>query len=298
MNILITGGTGFIGAQLRDFLLKEGHSLTVITRSPEKHESETAKNQTFIDWDSDWVAAMEQADVVVNLVGESIFGKPWTEEVKKRLYSSRIDTTKKLVKAIKKTASRPKLMLSTSAVGYYGDRGDDILDETEPPGDDFLAKLCVDWEKAARPVEKAGVRLVIFRNAIVLEKGGGAFQYMLPMFKLGMGGAIGDGTQHFPWIHMLDVCRAMDFAFKKKDIRGVYNLSAPNPVTMNEFADTLGEVLNRPSFFKMPRFLMKLVLGEAAQPLLASLRVQPKRLQQAGFEFRFEQLDEALSDII
>lgn len=298
MNILITGGTGFIGTGVREYFLRKGHFLTIITRSPETYEGETAENQSFISWESDLVAAMEQADVVVNLVGESIFGKLWTDSVKKKLYSSRIDTTRQLVEAIEKANKRPQLFISTSGVNYYGDRGDEILDEEEPPGDTFLPQLCADWEAAAEPVKGLGVRLVIFRNGIVLEKGGGAFQYMLPVFKLGLGGAIGSGRHYFPWIHLLDVCRAIEFAIGHDGLEGPCNLVSPDLVTMKEFVDTLGEVLNRPTFFRVPEFAVKLVLGEASEPLLESLRAQPKRLQQAGFEFRFEHLKEALSEIV
>lgn len=297
MNILITGGTGFIGTELRNFFLRKGYLLTIVTRSPKKYESETAKNQKFISWDADLVSAMEEADVVVNLVGENL-AKIWTDEVKKRLYSSRIKTTDKLVDAIKKAESSPELMISASGVSIYGDRGDDILDESEPPGTGFLPKLCVEWEAAAHAVEDAGVRLVIFRNSVVLEEGGGALQYMLPVFKFGIGGSLGDGTQYFPWIHMLDVCRATDFVINDKNISGPCNLAAPNPVTMNELVNTMGNVLHRPSFFRVPEFALKLVLGEASDSLLDSLRAQPKKLQQAGFDFRFKYLHEALGDIV
>lgn len=298
MNILISGGTGFIGTELREHFLRKGDFLTIITRSPEKYASETARNQTFIDWDSNLSSAMEEVDVVINLVGESIFGKPWTDEVKRRLYSSRIENTTRLVEAIERADDRPELFISASGVNYYGDHGDKVLDEGEPAGDKFLSQLCVDWEKAALPVEGLDVRLVIFRNGIVLEKGGGAFQYMLPIFKLGLGGPLGNGSQYFPWIHMLDVCRAVEFVIEHEEVSGPCNLNAPNPVTMNDFADSLGEVLNRPTFFRVPEFALNLVLGEAAQPLLESLRTQPKRLQQAGFEFRFNSLKEALIEIL
>lgn len=297
MNILITGGTGFIGTELRDRLLQKGHSLTIITRSPEKHEDETAKNQQFISWDSNLVPAMEEADAVVNLVGENL-AQPWTDEVKKRLYSSRLETTGSLVEAINEAENPPELMISASGISYYGDRGDDILDETEPSGDGFLPELCTEWEAAAKPVKEAGVRLVIFRNGVVLEKGGGAFKYMLPVFKLGLGGSIGDGKQYFPWIHMLDVCRAIEFAITNREVTGVHNLVSPNPVTMNELVEKLGDVLNRPTFFRVPEFAVKLALGDAAAPVLDSLRAQPKKLQQSGFEFKFPHLKEALADIL
>lgn len=297
MNILITGGTGFIGTELRNFFLKKGHYFTVITRSPEKYKSETAKNQQFIDWETDLVAAMEDADVVINLVGENLF-KIWTDEVKERIIKSRVETTNKLVDAISKSESPPELMISASGVSYYGDRGNDILDESEPPGSGFLPELCVEWENAARAVEDAGVRLVIFRNAPVLEKGGGAMKIMLPVFNFGIGGSLGKGTQYFPWIHMLDVCRATQFAITHEELSGACNMSAPNPVTMDEFANIMGDVLNRPTFFRIPEFVVKTALGEMADAALDSLRTQPKKLQDVGFEFRFKYLREALGDIV
>ena len=298
MHILITGGTGFIGTELRKHFLKKGYYLTIVTRSPERYESESARNQSFISWGDDLTAAMEETDVVINLVGENIFGKRWTDQVKKRLYASRVELTRRLVEAVKNATNRPDLFISASGVNYYGDRGDELLTEDEPAGEGFLARLCVDWEAAAEPVREADVRLVIFRNAAVLDTGGGPIQYMLPVFKLGIGGPVGDGEQFFSWIHMLDVIRATDFVIDHKEVSGALNLTSPNPVKMNELARTMGDVLNRPSFFRVPEFIVKLVLGQASEPLLDSLRTQPRHLLSAGFEFRFKHLDEALSEIV
>ncbi len=299
MNILLAGGTGFIGSELRTRLLQQGHMLTVITRSPNKYENETAANQQFISWDSHLPAHMEQADVVINLAGESIFGQRWTEDIKRRIYSSRIDSTHTLVEAIEKAGGhRPGLLISASAVGYYGDRGNTLLDENEPPGDDFLSKVCIDWEKKALEAKKMGVRVAIPRLGIVLGTEGGALQQMLPPFKLFAGGPVGSGKQFFPWIHMHDLCRGLLYPIEREMFDGVYNLCSPDSVTMREFADTLGEVLGRPSFFRVPEFALNLVLGEAAGPIVNSLNVQPEKLQQSGFEFEFENLHEALSEIL
>ncbi len=174
MNIFITGGTGFIGSYLRTMLLQEGHFLTIVTRSPAKYESEKAKNQRFISWDDDFVREMNRADGVINLAGASIFGQRWTEEVKDRIYESRIESTRQIVDAIKKADAPPKVLVSGSAAGYYGDRGEEVLDESAPAGDDFLAQVCVDWEKEARKVEETGVRLVTPRIGIVLQHKGAA----------------------------------------------------------------------------------------------------------------------------
>ena len=200
MNILITGGTGFVGSNLRTLLLREGHLLTIITRSPKKYKEETAKNQRFVSWDADLAAEMERADVVINLAGSSIFGRRWTKEVKEQIYNSRINCTQQLVEAIDRADDRPSLMVSASGADYYGDSGDQVLDESAEPGDSFLANVCVDWEKAAQPVTDLGVRLAIPRIAVVLERDGGALEQMLLPFKLGVGGAIGSGKQYFPWI--------------------------------------------------------------------------------------------------
>ncbi len=321
MNILITGGTGFIGSELCPFLLKKGHYVKIITRSPEKHRDEEAENQQFISLDSDFTEPMEWADAVINLAGENIFGQRWSDEVKQEIYSSRIEITKSLVQAIEKAGEPPEVMISGSAVGYYGNRGPDIITEdttaknepvvasTRPTSNpeagrgnttenDFLAKVCVDWERAAKPVEKEGVRLVISRTGIVLEKEGGVLKQMLPVFKYFMGGAIGSGNQFISWIHRRDLCRAFNFFLSNKKTQGAFNASAPNPVTMDEFAKSLANVLNRPSFFRVPEWALKMALSEAADPVLESLRVQPARLLQSDFEFKYSFLRDALSDIL
>lgn len=298
MNIFITGGTGFIGSSLRTELLRQGHLLTIVTRSPDAYENEKAKNQRFVSWEDDLVAEMERADVVINLAGASIFGRRWTEEVKDKIYSSRIECTKKIVHNIEKAQDRPSVMISASGADYYGDRGDTVLDASMEPGEGFLAKVCKDWEEASQPVTELGVRLANPRIAVVLEKGGGALEQMLPPFKLFVGGSLGDGSQYFPWIHMHDLCRGLIYPIENTTFEGPYNLSSPNPVTMDEFSNQLAAELNRPCLFKVPAFVLKTVLGEAANPILTSKRMQPKKLQEHGFEFRFAYLKEALADIL
>lgn len=298
MEILITGGTGFIGSYLRTQLLRDGHLLTILSRNPEKYENEEAQNQRFISWDGNLIAEMDNADVVINLAGSSIFGQRWTDEVKEKIYSSRIECTETIIEAIEKANNRPSVLVSASGADYYGDSGDKVLDESAEPGDSFLSKVCIDWEKAAQPVTDLGVRLVIPRIAVVLEKDGGALQQMLPPFKFFVGGPLGDGGQYFPWIHMYDLCRSIIFAIEKEDFEGAYNCNAPNPVTMREFASQLATELRRPSIFKVPEFAIKLVLGEAANPVLSSKRMQPQKLQQHGFKFKFEYVREALGDIL
>ncbi|HEX6981135.1 MAG TPA: TIGR01777 family oxidoreductase [Balneolaceae bacterium] len=297
MNIFLTGATGFIGSYLRTMLLRKGYLLTMVTRTPEKYENETAQNQRFVSWDDDLVAEMENTDVVINMAGSSIFGRRWTGKVKKDIYESRIESTNTIVDAIKQAKNPPSVLISVSAAGYYGDRGDMILDESSKAGDDFLARLCVDWEAAAQGVTEAGVRLAIPRFGVVLEQNGGALQQMLPAFKLFVGGPVGSGDQYFPWIHVQDICRGINFAIENEGLEGAFNLSAPNPVTMNQFADALADKLNRPSLFRVPEFVLEFIFADAAGPVVNSVRLQPKKIKQHGFEFRYKHLDEALSEI-
>ncbi len=297
-NILITGGTGFIGQELRTILLQEGHYLTVITRNPKKYEDESAKNQRFISWEDDLVAAMEGADAVINLVGENLFSSRWTEELKQRILDSRINTTRSLVDAMEQAEDKPEVFISASASGYYGSRGDDLLDENEPVADDFLASVCEAWEAESQRATRLGVRVANPRIGIVLEKGGGALEKMLPAFKFFVGGPVGNGKQYMSWIHLEDVCRALIYPIINEKVKGAYNVCAPNPVSMNEFAETLGAVLNRPVIFRVPGFALELVFGEGAKPIMDSIRMQPKVLQLQDFEFRYEELEEALADIV
>lgn len=299
MKIVISGGTGFIGSHLTTRLLKEGHLVTVVTRSPGTYENETARNQQFVSWEPQELhPAVDGSDVVINLAGESIFGQRWTDEVKKRIRSSRLETTSSLVEAIAAAEDGPSLMVSVSGVDYYDDGGDEVLDESAPAGDSFLSRVTQEWEEEARKVTATGTRLAIPRLGVVLEEGGGALQQMLPPFRFFVGGPVGSGDQYFPWIHMHDLCRGLLYPITDPDFEGPYNLSSPEPVTMREFASVLGEVMRRPSLFRVPEFALRLALGEAAEPILGSHRVQPKKLQQAGFRFHYESLREALADIL
>jgi len=298
MNYLITGGTGFIGSTLRAKLIQEGQFVTVITRNPSKYREEQAKNQKFVSWDSDLAAVMEKTDVVINLAGENLFRIWWTESVKQELRDSRLDSTRALVEAMEKTKNRPELFVSASGISYYGDRGDELLDESSTAGDDFLAKLCQDWESEARKAEALDIRTAIPRISPALQDGGGMVSKMKLPFLFFAGGPVGSGQQYVPWIHMHDLCRAIQYPVEEKDFEGPYNACSPNPVTMNELADVMGNVLNRPSFFRVPEFFLKTALGEASTPVISSLNTQPKKLQVSGFEFEFADLEEALADVL
>lgn len=298
-QILLTGATGFIGQELRPLLLQNGYYLTIVTRSPQKYADEAAKNQRFISWDDDLIVAMNNAEAVIHLAGEGIFDQRWTDEVKRRIYDSRIKSTNKLVEAMRLSDSPPKLFISASASGIYGDRGDQILDEDgEIAEGDFLADVCKAWEDASLKAEDIGVRVVNPRIGIVFEKGGGALGKMLPPFQFFIGGPVGNGTQYMSWIHRTDLCRALMYPLTNDAIQGAYNVCSPEPVDMNTFASKLGSVMNRPSVFRVPEFALQLAFGEAAKAITDSIRMQPKVLQVSGFEFKFEMLEEALADII
>ncbi|MEO1021351.1 MAG: TIGR01777 family oxidoreductase [Bacteroidota bacterium] len=297
MIILITGGTGFIGNELRQNLLQQGHNLIIVTRSPKKYSDEHASNQRFISWDDDLGSVMEETDAVINLAGSPIFGERWNSAVKQDIYDSRIQATRAIVTAIEKAESKPEVLVSASGSGIYGSQADTILDESKPAADDFLATVCVDWEAEAKKAEAFGVRVAIARIGIVLEKNGGALEKMIPPFQLFAGGPVGNGKQYMSWVHREDICNALIYPIEQKELSGAYNICSPNPSTMNEFAKTLGSIMNRPSIFRVPVFVLNVMYGEAAQPITDSIRMQPKALQVTGFEFRYEELEEALADI-
>ena len=299
MKIVISGATGFIGGFLRTYLLELGHDLVIVTRDPKKYESEKADNQQFITWDATaLIASMEAADVVINLAGESIFGQRWTDEIKRRLMVSRIDSTRMLVDAAIATDNKPALFISASAVGIYGDNADKLLTEDSEAGSDFLAKICVAWEEEAHRVKQVGIRLAIPRIGIVLHPDDGALQKMVLPFKLFAGGPIGDGEQFVPWIHMHDTVRAIAYPMENTNFEGPYNVCAPDAVRNEVLSFTIGKVLNRPSWIVAPKFALNILLGEAAQPVLNSLRVQREALLEAGFSFTFEDLEETLADLL
>ncbi|HET8865454.1 MAG TPA: TIGR01777 family oxidoreductase [Gracilimonas sp.] len=298
MNILITGGTGFIGDELRTLLLKKGHDLVIVTRNPKEYEDENARNQRFIAWDDDLVATVNNVDAVINLAGENIFAWRWTPEKKERILNSRIRVTTRLVEAMVEADNKPKVFISASGASIYGDRGDEVLSESEAASDDFLASVCVKWESESQKASELGIRVVNPRIGVVLEEGGGALEKMIPPFQFFVGGPIGSGDQYMSWIHRTDLCRSFIFALENEQVKGAYNACSPNPVTMGEFSEILGAVMNRPAIFKVPEFAINLVMGEVAKTVTDSIRMQPKNLQVNGFDFHFEELEEALADIV
>jgi uncharacterized protein (TIGR01777 family) len=296
-HILITGGTGFIGKELRRILLQEGYNLIIVTRNPKKYDDEKAKNQKFISWNDDLTEAMNSTDVVIHLAGENVFSQRWSDEVKKVIYDSRIDSTRKLVDAMRNADSQPEVFISASGSGFYGNGGDSIKTESDQVGDDFLAEVCKDWEAESQKATEFGVRVANPRIGIVLEKDGGAMEKMIPPFQLFVGGPVGDGKQFMSWVHRDDMVQALIFPVEN-EIQGPYNVCAPIPVTMNTFAAVLGEVMHRPSFFRVPKIALEIMYGEGAKPILDSIRMKPAILQEKGFEFEYDDLEEALADIL
>lgn len=297
MNVFIAGGLGFVGSHLTRVLLERGHKVTVTgtRRGPDAPDS---PNFRYIPADTTrqgfWQQAAAKAEVLVNLAGRNIFRR-WGASYKRQLYDSRISTTRNLVESM--TGSTPAILISTSAVGYYGDRGDEILEESAAPGNDFLADLSRDWEAEAMAAESRGIRIAIPRFGIVLGNGGGALAKMLPAFKLFLGGAIGNGRHWVPWIHVVDVVKGILFLIDNTGCRGIYNFSAPAPVRYNDLAAALGRALGRPAVFRTPAFAIRLAMGELGNVLLGSQRAIPGRLLAAGYEFQFKTIESALADL-
>ncbi len=295
MKILITGAAGFVASHMIPFFTDSGHKVIGVDRN-EAPARLNYHNFEYIKADTTqagrWQQSVADAEAVVNLAGKNIFSR-WTKKYKQILYDSRVQTTRNVVEGL--SENRPQVLCSTSAVGYYGDGGDSVLDENAYPGDDFLARLSMDWENTALAAEKKGARVVLPRFALVMARDGGALGTMLPAFKFFLGGPMGDGTHWMPWIHVRDLVRAMLFVIENQTISGPVNFSAPNPVQNREFSKTLASVLNRPAVLRMPAFALKGALGELGEMMLNSQRAIPARLSDAGFEFTYPELEPALA---
>ncbi len=298
MKIFITGGTGFIGTALTRVLLEEGHCIVATGTSP-RPDTVSHDRFRFIQantaHEGSWQAELEDVDGVINLAGRSIMGR-WTKRYKKEIYDSRVLTTRNVVDAL--AVHRGTFLCSASAVGYYGDRGDDILTETEPPGKNYLAQVGQDWEEEALRAEEHGIRTVVMRFGIVLGKDGGALEKMIPAFRMFVGGPLGDGSQWFPWIHLQDVVSACLFVTGNEQLKGTFNFCSPNPVRNRELAKTLGRVLKVPAVMPSAKFMLRLALGEAASALFDSLRVVPENLLNNGFNFKYPELEDAIRQIV
>ena len=305
MRIVIAGGTGFLGNPLAEVYAEEGHDVRVLTRGlasgESRHDPGTGvPGVTRVGWRPDgangpWTEAIDGSDAVINLAGESIAGGRWTPQRKALLRDSRILATKTLGDAIASAKTPPRVFVSGSAVGYYGDRGDTAVTEEAGPGDDFLARLCVDWEREARKASRT--RLALIRTGIVLERSGGALAKMITPFRLFAGGPIGSGRQYMSWIHRLDWLEMVRWIVDTPDASGPINATAPHPVTNRHFARALGRALHRPALVPAPAVALRIALGEMAQSLVTGQRVFPERAKALGFHFRYPEIEQAFRGI-
>ncbi len=296
MKVLVAGGTGFIGGALAGALTQEDHQVRLLTRRPERvgpgavrwHPAAGEVDREGLAW----------ADAVVNLAGATI-ARRWTPRAKREIRESRVDATRLLAEALVALPRPPRVLVSASAVGYYGDRGDELLDESSAPGQDFLAQVTRDWESAAAPATAAGIRVVLPRIGLVVAPGGGLLAPLLPIFRLGLGGPLASGRQWCSWITLDDLVAILMFALRVETLRGPVNAVAPHPVTNAEFTRTLGRVLRRPAVIPVPAFALRLIYGEAADgALLSGCRVSGARIVTAGFAFRNPELEPALRSLL
>jgi uncharacterized protein (TIGR01777 family) len=298
MKILITGGLGFIGSNLSDYLLEQGHAVIALGRAATQNRISSNRYQ-YISADTtqpgDWQHALGDVDGVVNLAGKSIF-KRWSESDKKAIYNSRILTTRNVVQAL--PAGQAVTLCSASGAGYYGSRGDDRLAEDQRAGDDFLAGVSVDWEKEALQAANANLRVAVMRFGVILGKGGGALAKMIPAFKFFAGGSMGSGKQWFPWMHLTDLMAAVQFIIDHDDLSGPVNFCAPNQIRYRDLAQTLAQALNRPAVMPAPAFLIRLVMGEFGDVFLASQRTVPQKLLSHGFSFQYPRIEDAIRAVL
>jgi uncharacterized protein (TIGR01777 family) len=305
MRVAITGATGFVGSRLVERLQAEGHTTIALVRNPAKaarlFPPATFPNVEIVPANlmasGDWQQALSGCDGVVNLAGEPIAESRWTVERKQAILNSRKVGTQNLVDAIAQANPQPSVLISASAIGYYGTSETASFDETSPAGQDFLAEVCQNWEAEAHKVEPLGVRLVILRIGIVLGMGG-AIARMVPPFKLFAGGPIGTGQQWFSWIHREDLVNLILQALMRSDLQGTFNATAPNPVRMSELCTTLGAVINRPSWLPVPNFAIEALLGDGAKVVLEGQQVLPKRTQAAGLQYEYPTVRQALEQVL
>jgi len=304
MQILIAGGSGLLGTHLTASLASAGHDVSILSRQADLASVSRTGGSRTIAWVPDgstgpWAEACGPIDAIINLAGASIGDGRWSPARKDALVASRLNATRSLVRFVEQASPRPSLLLNASAIGFYGDRGNDVLTEDAPAGLDFLATLCRDWETEARRAQSVETRVVLVRTGLVLDPRGGALARMLLPFKLFAGGPFGSGRQYVSWIHRDDWVAVVLWLLGAHGVAGPVNATAPGPVTNTEFADALGRALRRPSWLPAPAFALKLALGEMAGPLLLfSQRVMPDRASRAGFSFRYATVDGALSNLL
>jgi uncharacterized protein len=300
MRVIIPGGTGTVGRALAQELISAGHQVWVLSRRPQAVRP--IEGVIVAPWDGEtaagWGHLVNGTDAVVNLAGENIGAQRWSTRRKQEIYDSREKVGRAVVEAVAQAEQPPQVVLQASAIGYYGKSGEQILTEDQPPGDGFLAQVCTVWEASTEAVEEMGVRQVVTRTGLVISEKGGFMDPVLLQYRLFGGGPLGGGKQWWSWIHLRDVVRAMRFLLENSSARGPYNLTAPNPVRMDTFGREVGKVLRRPHYFPIPSLGLKLALGEMSELVLEGQHVIPKRLQEEGFQFTFNQVDSALRDTL
>jgi len=306
MRIMISGGSGLIGRALSARLVEAGHEVVILSRAPQRAEALPGGIRA-VAWDGKttqgWAHVVDGAGAVIHLAGENIAGEGffparWTEERKRRILASRLDSGKAMVQAVQEARQKPGIFVQGSAIGYYGPLGDSPVDEQSPTGADFMARVCREWEESTQAVEAMGARRVIIRTGVVLSMQGGAFTRLLLPFKFFAGGPMGNGRQYLSWIHIADQVDAIRFLIENPGAQGVYNLTAPEPVRNAEFARSLGRVMGRPSFLPVPGFALRTMFGEVATVVLDGQRVLPTRIQQLGYSFQFAQAEAAIRDLL
>lgn len=300
MKLAVTGATGAIGRRLVEALAGRGDDVLVLSRDPDRARDALGGAVEAAAWPDPKSGpapadALAGRDVVVNLMGEPV-AQRWTERSKREIRDSRVLGTRNLVAGLRAAEPRPRALVSGSATGFYGPHGDERLDESDPPGDDFLARVCVDWEAAAAQARELGLRVATTRTGVVLAEGGGALEKMLPPFRLGVGGPVAGGRQYVPWIHADDVVGGLLAAIDDEEAAGPVNLTAPEPVTNAELSRTLGSVLRRPAVLPVPGAALRLLYGEMAQIVTSGARVVPARLEALGYRFRRPELEDALRE--
>jgi uncharacterized protein (TIGR01777 family) len=301
-KIIITGATGSIGRRLCPPLIEKGNEVTIFTRNPAEAKHIIPNAANYIEWDynkaDQWMNELNGKDTIIHLAGANLGAKRWNKKYKKLAYESRVISTRNLVEAIKSVDKKPKTFICSSAVGYYGDRNDENLDESSLPADNYLANLCKDWEAETAKVEELGNRRVSIRTGLVLSKDEGLMKQMLPAFKMFLGGYLGNGKQWFPWIHIDDIVGIYLYAVENVTLDGAVNAASPGIVRMKEFAKTLGKVLNRPALFPIPKLAIKILKGELGNYVTDSQKVIPNKLMQNGYNFKFEKLEDALENLL